>query len=345
MDISFKSMTNKWNFIWFIGLIISSALSLMLGWKLVDYLRKKSSSTDKVWKLTIPIFATPVAVFLLLSFFSSMGICDRIIADSFSFGLLLGIIGKLQAKSLESDNVKLIAHLPNGRSIDVWLDSSHVLVGEARNKIAEELKIVPASRICIETGKGCLIEDLSSKLFPIINADGTNAVADFFGFVTTSCYIFIREEEKTVSFQLPADTEDKASKSQYSFISMLHSRGGETKYGDLFSLTAKSSASDTLFYVQEVDKFVGATPTVNLSSLIKFVSWDASNAAMNAAENVSEAGDMLSTRSDAGAAAAAGVTASATAGNNAKAKTPSRQPGDGETVKNGDVVLLDCNGK
>ena len=62
-----------------------------------------------------------------------------------------------------------------------------ILVGEARNKIAEALEIIPASRLLIESGKGRYIEDLSKKLF---NSNDNSSI-DFFGFITCTCFISI----------------------------------------------------------------------------------------------------------------------------------------------------------
>ena len=69
--------------------------------------------------------------------------------------------------------VKLIVQQVQGKSIDVWLDSTNVLVGEVRNVIAEKLSITPANRIAIESGKGRFIEDLSKPLFSFLGISNT----------------------------------------------------------------------------------------------------------------------------------------------------------------------------
>ena len=62
-----------------------------------------------------------------------MKLCDTVVADAFSFGIVAGIAIKLFTKPNNTkNNVKLIITKQNEENIlyDVWLDSIDVTVGE-----------------------------------------------------------------------------------------------------------------------------------------------------------------------------------------------------------------------
>jgi hypothetical protein len=258
---------------------ISCVVSVAVGWYGVNYLRSAVVRTDKSWKVTLWIFVTPVSVYLSLHFLSYAGLFDPLIADSISFGIVLGMMASLNISPKGEKTVKLVAlNQLTGKSVDVWLQSTNVLVGEARNKIAEVLGVTPASRVCIESGQGQFIEVLNDPLFPIINADvESSTVMDFFGYVTASCCIFVKEEDKQQQQQIPASAStvsdytgenirllDKSSK-RGSFMTQMLNMRAEAKYGDMCTVTAKSrslNVSDSnIFQVHKIDKFVGASPT------------------------------------------------------------------------------------
>ena len=194
---------------WSLTILSSAAtcgISTALGWLLVNHLRSAVMKTDKSWKITLPIFITPVSVYLGLHIFVFLDLLNIILADSFSFGMVLGILLCLNSTPTGPQTVKLVAHLhSNDKCYDVWLNCTEVTVGEARSKIAEVLNIVPENRVCIESGHGQFIEDIDAQLFPIINTYESATVMDFFGYVTASCYIFVKDEERSTIQRTASD--------------------------------------------------------------------------------------------------------------------------------------------
>lgn len=306
-------------------------LSVKLGWFLVERSLRRIKNTEGAHWLTLPIFATPIAVYLILIFAAKLtNLFPSYIADLSTVGLVGGIIFKFNTHRDKSERIKLIVLTPNGKAIDVWLDSSNITVGEARKLIAEALSIAPPSRVCIESGRGNFVEDLSSPLFPYITPDDSNAVTEFFGFSAASCHIFLKEEEPT---QQAAPEEERVKSQPYSLLPMLTHR--DAKYGDQYCLTAKGSTDTALFYIQLVEKFVGATPTPVQGNTIRFVKWDQSVQGAQHTDAISEVGDREPT----------GSTPGKTKSNGLLSMNRIKRPGDGTHIKHGDIIQLECDGR
>lgn len=321
-------------FVWVVKVAISGMISSYSGWIMVDKLRKLAYTTDKIWKLSLPIFGAPIALFAFSRFISYWGFIDVEVADSLTLGLVVGSLLKLQETPKGMSVVKLVVHQPNGRSVDVWLDSCDVNVGTARAKIADTLKILDANRVCIESGKGSFISDLSAQLFSIINADESNMSTDFFGFITASCNVHLKKEEEVVEGKIP-DIDD--GKKNF-FLSRT-----QVKYGDLFFLNAKSivAPSSDGFQVSAVDRFAAASPTKSSHQTqpVRWVHWDAVQNSIGSAEAVSEAGDGPSS------SVVGDSTSGSTDNKSTATAAKSKNAGDGEPVRHGDFVILQCAGK
>jgi hypothetical protein len=245
--------------------------------------------------------------------------------------------------------VKLIVQQINGKNIDVWLDSTNGVVGEVRNIIAETLSIVPASRVSIESGKGAFLDELSKPLFGLL--DDSAITTDFFGFVTSSCYVSIKEEDlrPKVTFQdagsdgqlLDRDRIDK--KSPNPFRALLRS---EIKYGDSLNLTAKiDSDTQNFFHVNLIDKFAAAAPaSTQLPSFqVKLQSWSAIDEQANAGTDaaVSETAESV--------VSSTGKRNSKTSFFFSKRKYSDETAGlcsmVGKAVHNGDTVVIEAGGR
>ena len=218
------------------------------------------------------------------------------------------------------------------------------------------MNIVPASRISIESGKGCFIDDLNAGFLQFL--DGSRPVVNFFGFTIISCHISIKDADVLLS---PID-EDKMSQRDNSnthFRSLISNMKGEARYGHHLTLTAKvatANADVRGLFITPVEKFAAAAPIHQLAvpailssaMYVRLLSWNAVNAAAAPSEaGGSEIGD--TNRSSATGSIAPAPTA-ALSRSRSIIDTASRlykgalEPST-ESIRNGDLVLIECDGK
>jgi hypothetical protein len=338
--------------IWYLKVILSCLVSFGLGWSLISALRKICRNTDKQWKLFTLVFATPISIYLLLSMASKYDLCDRVIADGFSFGVVMGILSNLSLPPTGKATVQLIAHQITGKKQAVWLDSVEILVGDARNKVAEALQITPASRVSFESGKGSLLDDLNAKLFPLLS--GSSIDVNLFGFTTVTCYINVKEEEEESKI-LPDETSPRDRSSTH-FRALIGNIKGEARYGHHLTLTAKVATATTGtkgLFVSPVEKFAAAAPIHQLAvpsilssaMYVRMLSWNAVNTAAAPSVSGSEFGD-TSTAGDGdfspstpAQSRSRGLISSAS-----RLYKSAFEPSE-ESIKNGDLVVIECDGK
>jgi hypothetical protein len=334
----------RYNFLaWNLVVVVVGSLGFFGGFRYVYFLReccKKSSSGLK--RMIALIFVVPVCVFFFMNLIVFLGGLNRNIADSISFGFVAGVIAKLSKKPEGQGNVRLIAQNVDGASVDVWLDSLEVSIGDARNLIAAALNIHPASRVAIESGKGSFVTDITKPLALMV--DESFKRTDFFGFVTMLCFFIVREEEKR-KVTIADDNVDGElrGKRGMSFLGILHRPA--IRYGDALTFIAKiAHAVDNRsnFNVTSVDKFAAAAPMTMhhlYSSVVRLVSWDVLVEDANMAEGASDTGESLSVASG---SQSKGNRRSGTFFRKRKREESSKH---GKSVCNGDTVLLECNGK
>eukprot|EP00596_Hydrurales_sp_CCMP1899_P005329 CAMPEP_0119044460 /NCGR_PEP_ID=MMETSP1177-20130426/31605_1 /TAXON_ID=2985 /ORGANISM="Ochromonas sp, Strain CCMP1899" /LENGTH=428 /DNA_ID=CAMNT_0007014583 /DNA_START=166 /DNA_END=1452 /DNA_ORIENTATION=+ len=284
---------------------------------------------------------------------SKYDFCDRVIADGFSFGVVMGILSNLSLKPTGKATVQLVAHQIAGKKQAVWLDSIDILVGDARNAIAEALQIIPASRVSIESGKGSLLDDLNVKLFPFLS--GSSIDVNLFGFTTVSCYINVKEEEESRGLQ-PDETVPRDRSSTH-FRALIGNIKGEARYGHHLTLTAKvatATAGVRGLFVSPIEKFAAAAPIHQLAvpsilssaMYVRMLSWNAVNAAAAPSVGGSELGDTSTAQSELGDTS----TTPAQSRSRGLISSASRlyksafEPSE-ESIKNGDLVVIECDGK
>lgn len=337
-DLSWGS--SRWRLLWLIKVLASCLIAACMGYNFVQLLRNYCKKTEKIWKLTLILFAGPITLHLMVAAFYQYGLCGKVFSDCLLFGFVAGIVLKLSSKPSGKGTVKLIVQQIDGKRNDIWLDSTDVLIGEARNMIAEALKITPPSRVSIESGKGSFLDDLSKPLFSLL--DDADMTTDFFGFVTSSCYISVKEEDlrPKVSF-LDSDIQDRDrdKKSPNPFRGLLKS---EIKYGDALNLTARVDSGAKSFFVNLIDRFAAAAPaSMQLPSVqVRLLSWSAIEAANNNSDAVSENTDVNSV-STASKKPRGGFFFS-------KRNKPCDDPGEsmvGKAVHNGDSVVIEAGGR
>lgn len=329
---------SRWRLLWLIKVICSCLISALMGYHFVQLLRNYCKKTEKIWRLTFILFAAPLTLHILVAICYQYGLCGKVFSDCLLFGFVAGIVLKLSSKPTGKGTVKLIVQQIDGKRNDIWLDSTNVVVGEARNIIAEALHITPANRVSIESGKGSFLDDLSKPLFSLL--DDADMTTDFFGFVTSSCYISIKEEDlrPKVSFQ-DVDPQDRDhKKSPNPFRGLLKS---EIKYGDGLSLTARVDSGAKSFFVNLIDKFAAAAPaSINLPSVqVRLLSWSAIDAANSNADAVSEITEVNSVTS---------ANKKSRGFFLVKKKSHSDDPSAamlGKPVHNGDSVVIEAGGK
>jgi hypothetical protein len=343
--------------LWFFKIIVCCMASFGIGWFLIFSLRKTSRKTTKLTKLYFVVLAAPITVYIILSMSVRYSMCERAVADGFSFGVVMGILCNLSRPPSERGSVQLIAHQVNGKKHSVWLDSKDVLVGDARNAIAESMHIVPASRICIESGRGSFLDDLNAKLFRYLV--GTTIKVNFFGFTTISCYISIKDEEIVVS-PIDEDKTNQRDRSNTHFRSLISNIKGEARYGHQLMLTAKVATANhdvRPLFVTPVEKFAAAAPiqqlavpsTLSACKNVRLLSWNAVNAAAPPSEiGGSDLGDNHTIQSS--GSNCPPVPTSALSRSRSIIDTANRlyksalQPSD-ESIRNGDLVVIECDGK
>jgi len=112
---------------------LACAFSTLIGWLVIGYLRAICFYTNDTWKLQLLVFLIPISVFTILKISSFVKLCDTVVADAFSFGIVVGMAFKLFTKPNNTkNNVKLMITKQNEANVvyDVWLDSIDATVGE-----------------------------------------------------------------------------------------------------------------------------------------------------------------------------------------------------------------------
>ena len=344
--------------LWYITMIIISTMSLSCGWFFVSSLRDISRRSTKLWKLCYAVLATPTFVCFLLHLAWRYGLCDRFVADITSLGIVVGVMSNIFTVPTGKESVQLIAHQITGKKNSVWLDSREVLVGDARNALAESMHIVPASRVNIESGKGFFLEDLNAQLFQIL--EGSSMTVNFFGFTTVSCYISIKDEE-VIPNPIEEEKMNQRDRSNTHFRSLISNIKGEARYGHHLTLTAKvatANADVRGLFVSPVEKFAAAAPVHQLAvpsilssaMYVRLLSWNAVNAAAPQSElGGSEYGDTPTNHSTVSTYSPP-VPTPALSRSRAIIDTASRlykgalEPST-ESIRNGDLVVIECDGK
>ena len=270
---------NNWfsvDFVWYLKIVLSCSTSFGIGWSLVSTFRKICINTDKMWKLISLVFVIPFSVYIFLYTATRYSLCDRVVADAFSFGIVMGMLINLTSPPTGKVTVKLVAHQIKGKHHSVWLDSLDALVGDARNKLSETLDITPSSRINIESGRGSYLEDMNSKLIPQLGDSSLSK--DFFGFTTAQCYIDIIEPQETnVSHfyenqkgvspfgSFSNKNNNTSNKPGRSFMGLTQN----VCYGKNVTLTAKvflkkSDRDVRALMIASIEKFAAAAPVKDL---------------------------------------------------------------------------------
>lgn len=342
--LKFEADTTLWCF----KVALTFFLSTSIGWFLVQQLGQLAGKTDKIWKLTIPLLITPIIIFVVLrvtsKYFHS---CDGVVADSFAFGVVAGIIIKLSLNKKPTNNsIRLIVFSSNGKQVEVMIDSPNELVGDVRNKIADAFRIHPSNRVLIETGKGGFVQDLSSPLLYSINSNLSLNSVDFFGLKTIVCYVHIKEEEdeKGPSEKVKSELTRHGSISR-GVLNLLKSKA-VVRCNESYYLTGKIATSNDIgksFCVQMVDKFVAATLSNQHGPPIRLQKWNKSEVAAsekNGDSNASEPGNGTEDESDHNIPKLSKLESFT---NMLKRSSVGKE--EGEPIHNGDFVVLECDGK
>jgi hypothetical protein len=348
---------------WYLITLVIALSAFAGGFYFVSFLRERCKSSKQAKGLTVAVFAIPILVFIICNILAFFVNCRKLIFDAISFGTVAGILIQLSIKPKGRGNVKLIVYQINaGKTFEVWLDSIDATVGEVISKIAQTLEIQNANRINIESGKGYFLDDMNQTFSSLV--DDVLKSMDFFGFVTMSCFIFVKEEDvnnsrsKRVSIVVNEDVNDRDKKNNF-----LQIFDKQIRYGDQVQFTAKIAAaveSRAYFTIACVDKFAAAAP-----STIQFISqtslrihnWQALIDANGGLDGKSDIGGG---DSSATASATATATASANSGgamhasnnNSNKSIMPrinlrkkKQEDYVGKPVCDGDTIVLECNGK
>jgi len=265
---------------------------------------------------------------------------------------------KMRTNPIGNASIKLIAQQMSGKTTDVWIDTLDIAVGEARNKIAEALDILPPSRILIESGRGRYIEDLSQKLF---NHSNDNTSIDFFGFITCTCFISIADVIPSLKDEKGLDYIEK-SEPTYHISSLLNTKG-EARYGELVCLIAKvpkATPDAKTLNISPVEKFAAATPAhpmITPTATIKLLPWNTTIAAFSSDgfSDTSLPDSVVSSnnnphhykQSKSFFTFNKKVTSNNDSSNNSNYNSNIKPdiPEQGKPIRNGDIVIIECDNK
>lgn len=325
---------------WYLILLVIAWAAFFGGFYFISFLRYRCKSSKQATKLTVAVFAIPILMFVVNNVLAYLGIVEKMVTDAVSFGTVAGILIQLSLEPTGKGNVKLLAHQSNGvgKTAEVWLDSMDATVAEVKARIADTLDIVQINRICIESGKGTFIED-PNQIFSALVDDSLRTM-DFFGFITLSCYIFVKEEEPMKKRVTIFEDPERENKKTNPFLAILQK---QIKYGDQTQLTAKIAAavdSKSYFTIARVDKFAAAAPSTMLlisPTSIRLHAWydDVSSGLKDGA---SDYGDNVSVSSG---------TPNKASGKKSflmKLRPRKKEEYIGKPVCNGDTVVLECSG-
>ena len=113
--------------LWYVKVSLSCLASVAVGASLVHSFRAMYKKTDP-WKLIALCLLCPITVFFSLNVAVEYSFCDRVVADAFSFGVVMGILYQLNySLPMGEATVKLVGHRLDGQSEAIWLDSGLTL--------------------------------------------------------------------------------------------------------------------------------------------------------------------------------------------------------------------------
>jgi len=273
-----KSFFERNAALWICVILLSGAIATTAGYNFVGLLRNHYKKTGVINDLIILVYAAPIVIYIACLVLIELQLFDRVVGNSFSFGTVVGILLKLSAKPSGSRIVRLIVKQVAAKPRDIWLDSLDLTVAEVQSAIADAFAVKPAKRVQLQSGKGSVLEDVKLPFFQQI--DDSQQATDFFGYFTCLCYVKILEqveEEHNASTGLKFGVSREESTTFNPFKSLLDSRA---KYGDAYTIMARSAASDeaTKFHICDVEKFAGAAPGhAPLFVQLKLLAWNASD--------------------------------------------------------------------
>lgn len=327
--------------------VLAFSMSFGVGYFMVEKLRYVYRTINKLQLLALVPLVSPVIVFLVLHILSVyVKLVHVIIADSLSFGFLSGILVTLSTSPSGKYVMKLIVRrLPTKGEVsqqnDVWLESESIKVGELRSMIATAMGITPPERVLIESGKGRILDDINVDFFKIMR-DSMFMMTDFFGYRTCSCYVTVISKD-----ELPEDGTSTAlvdgvpihKKKSGTFLSMLNTKG-EAKFGVeliLYAKVAAAAANVIPFYVQPSETFASAA-TTNPKHTMRLIKWTGAASGDNLETNGSV--NLISPSANGNAIVRPGTDTDTTGdGVNINLKA------SGKPIHNGDVVVIECEGK
>jgi hypothetical protein len=326
----FKRNTVMWIFV----VLLSCALATTAGYHFVGVLRNHYKKTGVITDLIILVYVAPIVIYIACFLLIEVGLFDRVVGNSFSFGTVVGILLKLSAKPSGSRVIRLIVKQVAAKPRDIWLDSLDLTVAEVQSAIADAFAVKPVKRVLLQSGKGSVLEDLKLPFFKQI--DDSQQTTDFFGYFTCSCYVKILEqveEENSASTGLKFGVSKEESTIFNPFKSLLDSRA---KYGDAYTIIARSAASDeaTKFHICDVEKFAGAAPgNAPLFVQLKILAW-------NASDNIND-----ETKSEDASVATSRTKTSSSMMSLLWHKKPKDIHMKGKPIMHGDYIVIESDGK
>ena len=354
--------------------VVTLILAALFGYYVVHFLGIRSHlKRNTRWIISIFLAIAPFIAFGLLRIFTSYTYYDMTILDSIIFGLVCGVIKKLSEtlpnKYNKSHKMRVIAIDNYGKTVEIIIDNNLTnppLVGDIRNKIAEAYKITQSNRILIETGKGKVLKEMTKPFNEIIELEGPSLLDNSsynnnkYGMKTVVCYIHINAEDLQTDRNTPS-TPDNSEKAvpKFSLMSYLNTSKVEIRYGEDHYLTGKYPSSSLkvgeakAFAIQSVDKFmVGTLTSGSTGSVVRIEKWDPqlytdTNRSDRMSETTSEAQSAPTPLNSRHRSESHRSEPTKARNNYGSLKQMlNRNPRKaGSPIHNGDLIILECEGK
>ncbi len=245
--------------------ILSCIISAVIGGFVVVILRRMCKKTLEVKKLAALCYILPIAVYIILNATVVYGMCDRVVADAFSFGIAIGIVLTLSRKPIGPNSVRLIVNgIPGYNPSIVWLNSADISLRDAITTIATELSIEPENRVCIESGQGSFLDKMDKPLINQLPHGMAANKTDFFGFSTCQCHLYIKDPTPTEEIKNSVK-DDLARPSKFT----LQKDTAISSSSNIIMSARINDNSQYKFTISNVNGFAAAAPQMIMGKLQK----------------------------------------------------------------------------
>lgn len=310
------------------------ALCSFTGYELSRWIFTKEESPSKQLAYLTLI---PISIIIIATVAYAFALCDQAVCDVGTAGIVVGIFISVSLTPKPKQSLRLIAHEGDTTQDIYFRDINEVPLDTLKSSIAQSFG-TQVSQLRFESRKGRLIEETEG----ITTQDLIDIVSSKTGKeVTATCYIHIIEEAVETSGQLTAHR--RASRASI-LSSLMPSKmlnlpiqlnlRGDIKRGAPLAFSGKmnnAANASSAFHLACVEDYAAAT-TKSIDAPMKLYPWFDQSSSVDVDEDgISLAGNRSVASSGNGSETLGGMAADPRALD--------------EPIRNGDVVVIQFNGK